>query len=276
VPARTDGLLASNGLRGRDDGYRTGLNPKSSSDPVLVQRIQSYTSSANQDARETGIASEAVSDIFLSYASEDRARIKPLVHALQQHGWTVWWDRTILAGKIWEEEIEAALEGSRCVIVAWSEASIKSHWVRAEAHEAMQRDVLVPVLLDRVKIPLAFRRFHAVNLLGWRGEMPSSEFEELARAVTSLLGSSGAGITPAGSGIEPRTGEVRINPGDNLGYVWIPPGKFIMGCSLGDSECYDDEKPAHEVSISRGFWIGQTPVTQAAYRAVVGNYLSRS
>jgi formylglycine-generating enzyme required for sulfatase activity len=39
-----------------------------------------------------------------------------------------------------------------------------------------------------------------------------------------------------------------------------------MGCSPGDSECSDDEKPAHQVTITKGFWLGQTEVTQAAYR----------
>ncbi len=63
--------------------------------------------------------------------------------------------------------------------------------------------------------------------------------------------------------------KVKVNPRDDLRYVWIPPVKFMMGCSPSDSECYDDE-PAHEVSISRGFWMGQTAVTQAAYKAVMG------
>jgi formylglycine-generating enzyme required for sulfatase activity len=43
-----------------------------------------------------------------------------------------------------------------------------------------------------------------------------------------------------------------------------------MGCSPGDSECHDDEKPAHRVTITKGFWLGQTEVTQAAYQRVVG------
>jgi len=52
----------------------------------------------------------------------------------------------------------------------------------------------------------------------------------------------------------------------NLKYVWIPPGSFEMGCSRGDNECADDEKPAHQVTISKGFWIGQAEVTVAAYQ----------
>jgi formylglycine-generating enzyme required for sulfatase activity len=55
------------------------------------------------------------------------------------------------------------------------------------------------------------------------------------------------------------------NPADGATYVWIPPGTFMMGCSEQDSECKDDEKPAHEVAIEKGFWLGQTEVTVAAY-----------
>jgi formylglycine-generating enzyme required for sulfatase activity len=53
--------------------------------------------------------------------------------------------------------------------------------------------------------------------------------------------------------------------------MWIPPGTFTMGCSPGDSECYDNEKPAHSVTITKGFWLGQTAVTQAAYQRVIGS-----
>jgi formylglycine-generating enzyme required for sulfatase activity len=61
-------------------------------------------------------------------------------------------------------------------------------------------------------------------------------------------------------------GEVRVNPKDGLKYVWIPPGSFEMGCSPGDSECEGDEKPPHQVTITKGFWLGQTEVTVGAYK----------
>src|ERR1039457_4863966 len=45
-----------------------------------------------------------------------------------------------------------------------------------------------------------------------------------------------------------------------------------MGCSAGGNECNKtDEYPAHDVTITKGFWIGQTEVTQAAYERVIGN-----
>jgi formylglycine-generating enzyme required for sulfatase activity len=61
-------------------------------------------------------------------------------------------------------------------------------------------------------------------------------------------------------------GAVKQNPKDGLKYIWIPPGTFQMGCSPGDSDCGFDEKPAHPVTLSKGFWIGQTEVTVGAYK----------
>jgi formylglycine-generating enzyme required for sulfatase activity len=64
--------------------------------------------------------------------------------------------------------------------------------------------------------------------------------------------------------------KIKVNPRDNLAYRLIAAGRFMMGCSTGDRECKDDEKPIHHVNISEDFWIGQTLVTQAAYREVTG------
>jgi formylglycine-generating enzyme required for sulfatase activity len=60
--------------------------------------------------------------------------------------------------------------------------------------------------------------------------------------------------------------EAKVNPKDGLKYVWIPPGSFQMGCSLGDIECRDAEKPPHQVTITNGFWLAQTEVTVGAYK----------
>jgi formylglycine-generating enzyme required for sulfatase activity len=63
----------------------------------------------------------------------------------------------------------------------------------------------------------------------------------------------------------------KVNPKDAQTYVWIPLGQFQMGCSPSDVDCTDGEKPAHSVTLTKGFWIGQTPVTQAAYKKVMGS-----
>jgi len=63
-----------------------------------------------------------------------------------------------------------------------------------------------------------------------------------------------------------QAGASKVKEKDALKYVWIRPGTFTMGCSVGDAECSDNEKPAHEVTITKGFWMGQTVVTVGAYR----------
>jgi len=65
-------------------------------------------------------------------------------------------------------------------------------------------------------------------------------------------------------------GQTKVNPKDGLRYIRIPPGTFQMGCSPGDNLCDDWEKPRHSVTLTKGFWMGQTPVTQAAYQRVMG------
>ncbi len=54
-------------------------------------------------------------------------------------------------------------------------------------------------------------------------------------------------------------------------YVWIPPGEVMMGCSPEHSSwCASHESPPHKVSITGGFWMGKTEVTQAAWERVKG------
>jgi formylglycine-generating enzyme required for sulfatase activity len=69
----------------------------------------------------------------------------------------------------------------------------------------------------------------------------------------------------------PRRGAVRQSPIDGLPYVWIPDGGFREGCSAFDANCGPEEKPAHDVTISKGFWIGQTEVTVGAFRRFAGS-----
>jgi len=129
-----------------------------------------------------------MSDIFISYASEDRARAEMLAAALEARGWSVWWDRTIPPGKTFDEVIEEALDASSCVIVVWSQTAVASQWVRAEAGEGLKRGILIPVLIEDVQLPLAFRQIHAAGLIDWRGEPAHPGFGQLVGAVSDLLG----------------------------------------------------------------------------------------
>ncbi|MBF0624722.1 MAG: formylglycine-generating enzyme family protein [Magnetococcales bacterium] len=56
---------------------------------------------------------------------------------------------------------------------------------------------------------------------------------------------------------------------------WIPPGRFLMGSPEDEPGRYEDEGPQHEVTFEKGFWLFDTPCTQALWQAVMGDNPSR-
>jgi TIR domain-containing protein len=129
-----------------------------------------------------------MSDIFISYASEDRHWAEMLAQTLEGRGWSAFWDRTIPIGKTWRETIGRELDGARCVIVLWSKTSIESGWVQEEADDANRRGILVPVLIENVQPPIGFRSIQAAHLENWNGTEPTQAFRRLIADITALIG----------------------------------------------------------------------------------------
>lgn len=127
-------------------------------------------------------------DIFLSYARDDRERVKVLANTLTSLGWSVWWDRRIPTGKRFAKVIEEQLDASRTVVVVWSKISVHSDWVHTEAAEGSRRDALFPVLIDEVTIPLEFRRVQAADLIHWQGDTQDEQWQLLVSDLTFKLG----------------------------------------------------------------------------------------
>ena len=63
---------------------------------------------------------------------------------------------------------------------------------------------------------------------------------------------------------QPLAGGDWTVPGLGLEFVHVPPGSFRMG-----SDEAEDEKPVHDVEITRPFWLAKYPVTQAEYEALM-------
>src|SRR5262245_26176118 len=108
-----------------------------------------------------------MADIFFSYARVDKARVAPIVQLLSAQGCAVWWDPAILPGDAYRNLIDAELMAAKCVVVAWSETSVTSDWVRDEAEKGKAANKLIPIFLDTVEQPLGFRQIHALNFVGW-------------------------------------------------------------------------------------------------------------
>jgi formylglycine-generating enzyme required for sulfatase activity len=235
-----------------------------------------------------------MADIFVSYSREDEERVKLLVNALEREGWTVWWDRKTVAGDVFDMTIQRELESSRCVVVVWSIDSVKSHWVREEAGTGREMNVLIPVRIDAVTLPLGFKLIQAVDLVGWTGYSTNAEYQHLVQSIQGKIGAAKpqsartkvkkvdrSTVAKAKSEnpkqersiIEPTpvTRKIRLPERTEIEFemVDLPRGKFQMG-STENAE----EQPVHSVKVAP-FSIGKYQVTQAQWRAVMGNNPSR-
>jgi hypothetical protein len=132
-----------------------------------------------------------MTDLFISYARVDRGRIEILAALLEEAGYSVWWDRQIVAGTAFDKEIERALQDARCVIVAWSEHSVGSDWVRAEAAFALETNKLVPIALDRSHPPIRFIHTHTLDLTDWNGAGDHPSCARLISDLRALIGPPG-------------------------------------------------------------------------------------
>ncbi|WP_166040713.1 toll/interleukin-1 receptor domain-containing protein [Sphingosinicella sp. YJ22] len=126
--------------------------------------------------------------LFLSYAREGRELIGPIAQLLEHAGHEVWWDRRIFGGSDFSLEIARELDSADVVIVAWSGASVASHWVKDEAAEGRNRNRLVPLLLDGTVPPLGFRQIHGIDFSGWDGRGAPAALHDLLRSIDLVSG----------------------------------------------------------------------------------------
>ncbi len=190
-----------------------------------------------------------MADIFISYASEDRNKAEELAETLRTRGWSIWWDRKIPLGKSYDEVIEKALSESKCAIVLWSAASVASEWVRNEASEAKRRGILVPVFLETIDAPLAFRLLNGADLHDWQAGTPHSEFDQLVERVAELLGKPQSSSAPVSS-MHPRSGphgkqlsRARLSAGV-IAFVVIAIAAFFIHKNYIDGRQPKPPKPA--------------------------------
>ena len=128
-----------------------------------------------------------MADVFVSYSRSDKARVSPLVAAIKAKGWSVWWDPSIAAGQQFDDQIEAELQAASAVLVVWTPTSVASRWVRGEARDAAERDVLVPVRFENARLPIDARAIQTTDLDDWGEDPASAPFQDLLRALGTLI-----------------------------------------------------------------------------------------
>ena len=133
-----------------------------------------------------------MADVFVSYARNDKARVAPVVAAIEAKGWSVWWDPDITPGQEFDDQIEAEITAALAVLVVWTPTSVTSRWVRGEAREAAERGVLVPVRFDQARLPMDVRAIHTTDLDGWGENAASPQAQEFLRALGTHIARSQA------------------------------------------------------------------------------------
>ena len=121
-----------------------------------------------------------MTDVFVSYASKDRSLALPVIQALERQKWRVFSDRSIPAGKTWQDVLRDQLTRAKCVVVLITRNSLESNWVTYEASVALQRRTLVPLLLDSEMnpnddLPEMYRGLHIPTLFGDLSDLNSAD-----------------------------------------------------------------------------------------------------
>ncbi len=173
-----------------------------------------------------------MADIFISYSSEDKSIVKQIAGLLENKGWTVWWDRQIPIGQKYDTVIENELHKASCVLVVWTKRSISSEWVKNETSDAAQKGTLVPVVLEQVDIPLAFRRIESAMLIGWDGVQQHPELDILFSSIENIIGHKNEAVIP------PKVKDVKTND------------KSVTTKYTAKSE-ENETMPAHRLPVSR-------------------------
>lgn len=127
-----------------------------------------------------------MSDIFFSYSSKDRERVRPVHDALVSLGYDVFWDQEVPPGQDWDTWIRDHLAKAQCTVVFWSENSVGSLNVRHEATRASENGKLIPILIDKLgadKLPMGHYTIQAANLAGWNGDVRDPQW---ARALSAI------------------------------------------------------------------------------------------
>ncbi|HVX04234.1 MAG TPA: TIR domain-containing protein [Rhodanobacteraceae bacterium] len=128
-----------------------------------------------------------MADVFVSYARADKARVAPLVAAIEAKGWSVWWDPEISPGREFDDEIDTELQAAKAVLVVWTPTSVVSRWVRGDARDAAERGILVPVRLDQARLPIDVRAIHTTDLDGWGEDASSPAAQECLHALAAMI-----------------------------------------------------------------------------------------
>jgi hypothetical protein len=192
--------------------------------------------------------------VFVSYSRVDQKAALPVIRALEQAGYSVWWDGKLEGGERYLKTTEAALEGARVVVVLWSRNSTGSHWVHDEAMRGRDRSCLVPLSIDGAEPPLGFRQFQTIDLSRPGRKNREAGLDAILRAVAALHVNR----------CRCRRSLLGVRSSQAVSRRWVVGGRSIAAAAggaaggpvfgAGDGECARRRRPAFQSSPAREYF----------------------
>ena len=133
-----------------------------------------------------------MADVFISYCSLRKPAVQHLTQAIENHGFSVWFDYGLLSGTQFDEQIERELRAARAVIVIWCSYAVQSKWVRKEATLASTLGTYTPVWLEKIQLPLAFIDDDTIDLSRWDGDPRGHGLDRLMDQIAAKVGRAAA------------------------------------------------------------------------------------
>ena len=231
--------------------------------------------------------------VFISYKSEEKELADRIKSFLEQHG-VKWWMAPDSLNQVgtqdYSNDIYRAIRGCSCLIFAVSSSSLSSKWVNREVRYALDKCekpiipfVVIPVPervqeenplyitmmlekqilngdgtwdMEKVLMPYLHRVFGVGGVI----EAPLKQTASSSDLTSSSMTERIAGMTTI----------VTLPGGAEMEMIYCPPGEFLMGSPESESGRRDDEVQ-HCVKLTKGFWLGKCPVTQAQWKSVMGS-----
>ena len=127
-------------------------------------------------------------DIYVSYAFEDRDKVRTIVNELEWAGLRVWWQDQPVAGDESIRFLEGWLDESNVHLVVWSQNSAASGRVQAEARVGARKGRLVATRIEQVIPPRDTTAVVYADLGDWRGGQDHRGATKMFGGIWRLIG----------------------------------------------------------------------------------------
>ena len=141
---------------------------------------------ASEAERGQPAASNAYSDVFISYASQDEAVADAVCEALESAGVSCWIaPRDVTPGEFYAESIAHAIDSAKVIVLVLSQsAAVSQHVLREVERAGSKRHAVVPFRIDLAPLPVGLEYF--LNTSQWLDASATGVDRALPRLVDAV------------------------------------------------------------------------------------------